>query len=539
MNVSERKPRAMKEKTPLDNFLYKHGFRNIAKIYHNLYPPRLYELAIMRSEGVIAHMGPLVVRTGKYTGRTPRDRFIVREPSSQGQIWWGEINKPVDPDTFEHLYYRLLAYFERRTVFVQDCYVGADPKYRLKVRVITEHAWQSLFTYNMFIRADVTEQHTKFEPDFLVVAAPSFQADPEIDNTLSEAFILINLAKRIVIIGGTGYGGEIKKSIFTVMNYMMPQVNVFPMHCSANVGQNGRAAIFFGLSGTGKTSLSADPERSLVGDDEHGWSEKGIFNFEGGCYAKVIKLSSEAEPQIYRCTRMFGTVLENVVYDPETRMLDLDDASITENTRAAYPIHYIDNVLLDGMAPHPTDIVMLTCDAFGVLPPIAKLSIEQAVYHFLSGYTAKVAGTEAGIVEPVATFSTCFGAPFMILSPIRYANQLKERIEKYKPNCWLINTGWIRGHYGVGERIPIGYTRSMVKAALNGKLDNQPFRKEPYFGLLVPEYCPEVPPELLTPHRTWKDQSAYEQQVLKLRQLFRENFKQFEGQVDAIYSSLM
>ncbi len=521
------------------DLLAMHGFRNLAFAYRNLCPPQLYEQAILHSEGVIAEMGPLVVRTGKYTGRTPRDRFIVKEPSSESQIWWGPINKPFDPESFDHLYHRLLAYFEGRTVFVQDCYVGADPAYRLKVRVVTEHAWQSLFAHNMFIRIKDKEELRNFKPDFLVIAAPDFQADPDIDHTLSEAFIMINLAKKIVIIGGTGYGGEIKKSIFTVMNYMMPQKQVFPMHCSANVGDGMRSAVFFGLSGTGKTSLSADPDRNLIGDDEHGWSDDGIFNFEGGCYAKVINLSEKDEPQIFKCTRMFGTVLENVIYDPETRRLDLNDSSITENTRAAYPIHYIDNALLDGRADHPSDIIMLTCDAFGVLPPIARLTVEQAVYHFLSGYTAKVAGTEAGIEEPVATFSTCFGAPFMILSPVRYANQLKERIEKHKPNCWLVNTGWIRGPYGVGERIPIQYTRNMIKAALNGELDSASFRKEPYFGLFIPEYCPGVPPELLTPHRTWKNQAEYEQQVMKLRQLFRENFEQFSSEVDSSLKEVM
>lgn len=521
------------------NILVQHGFRNVESVYRNLCVPRLYEHAIRRSEGIIAHMGPLVVRTGKYTGRTPRDRFIVKEPSSESQIWWGDINKPFDPDKFEHLFHRILAYFERRSVFVQDCYVGADKRYRVPLRVITEHAWQSLFAYNIFLRMTERVEPEDFKPEFVVIAAPNFEADPEIDGTVSEAFILIHLARRLVIIGGTGYGGEIKKSIFTIMNYLMPQRNVFPMHCSANVGRNGRTAIFFGLSGTGKTSLSADPNRSLVGDDEHGWTDHGIFNFEGGCYAKVIRLSPTAEPQIYKCTRMFGTILENVIYDDETRMLDLDDASITENTRAAFPIHYIDNALEDGRADHPTDVVMLTCDAFGVLPPIARVTVEQAVYHFLSGYTAKVAGTEAGIVEPVATFSTCFGAPFMILSPLRYAELLRERIDRFKPNCWLINTGWIRGPYGVGERIPIQYTRSMVTAALNGLLDDVPFEKEPYFGLLIPKECPDVPQELLKPYETWQDRRKYEEQVAKLKKLFQNNFKQFSSQVDPSVRDVM
>lgn len=513
--------------------LASHGFRNIKAVYRNLCPPKLYEHAVIRSEGVIGHMGPLVVRTGKYTGRTPGDRFIVKEPSSERDIWWGDINRPFKPEKFERLYYRLLAYFERRSVFVQDCYVGADEQYRVPLRVITEHAWQNLFAHNMFLRIYNNDDIKSFAPEFVIIAAPNFEADPAIDGTVSEAFILINLERRLVIIGGTGYGGEIKKSVFTIMNYLMPQKNVFPMHCSTNVGKNGRAAIFFGLSGTGKTSLSADPNRALVGDDEHGWTDRGVFNFEGGCYAKVICLSPKAEPQIYKCTRMFGTILENVIYDEDTRILDLDDASITENTRAAFPLHYIDNALEEGKASHPTDVIMLTCDAFGVFPPIARLTVEQAIYHFLSGYTAKVAGTEAGIVEPVATFSTCFGAPFMILSPLRYAELLRERIERYQPNCWLINTGWIRGPYGVGERIPIGYTRSMVSAALNGLLDEASFEKEPYFGFLVPKKCPDVPPEILRPYEGWADRRLYEEQVAKLRQRFRDNFRQFAPHVDA------
>jgi len=519
--------------------LTNHGFRNLEYVYHNLCPPKLYEHAICRNEGVIAHMGPLVVRTGKYTGRSPENRFIVQEESSERDIWWGKINKPFDPEKFEHLFNRLLAYFERRSVFVQDCYVAADEKHQVPLRVITEHAWQSLFAYNMFIRIPPNSHIDNFKPEFVVIVAPNFEADPAIDGTASEAFILIHLARRLVIIGGTGYGGEIKKSIFTMMNYFMPKQNVFPMHCSANVGRNGHSAIFFGLSGTGKTSLSADTNRSLVGDDEHGWSDRGIFNFEGGCYAKVIRLSPKEEPQIFKCTRMFGTILENVIYDEKTRMLDLDDASITENTRAAFPIHYIDNALEHGRADHPTDVVMLTCDAFGVLPPIARLSVEQAVYHFLSGYTAKVAGTEVGIVEPVATFSTCFGAPFMILSPLKYAKLLREKIERYKPRCWLINTGWTKGPYGIGERIPIQYSRSMVSAAVEGLLENVPFKKEPYFGLYVPTSCPDVPTELLKPYNTWKDLDRYKEQVAKLKGLFKENFRQFEAYVEEDVRSVM
>ena len=521
---------AVKDTRDVEKDLINIGFRRIAAIHYNLTPPALYEHAVRRSEGVITHGGALVVRTGKYTGRTPRDRFIVREPSSEADIWWGDINQPFEEEKFNRLFRSVLAYLEGKELFVQDCAVGADPKYRLKLRVVTEKAWQSLFAYNMFLRIRHEHNETKSElgnDPFLIISVPDFEACPEIDGTVSEAFIIIHLAKRVILIGGTGYGGEIKKAVFTVMNYFMPKHRVFPMHCAANVGIDGKVALFFGLSGTGKTSLSSDPDRFLIGDDEHGWSHNGVFNFEGGCYAKVIRLSEEAEPLIYRCTRSFGTILENVIYDEESRIVDLNDDGITENTRASYPLESIERVWESGIAGHPSDIIMLTCDAFGVLPPISLLTPEQAIYYFLSGYTAKVAGTEAGIVEPVATFSTCFGAPFMILSPVRYGEQLWNRIIRYKPKCWLINTGWIRGPYGVGERIPIGLTRRMVKAALNGELSSVNFYPEPYFGLLVPEKCPDVPEELLRPDKMWSSRDDYASKAEALKQRFRKNFEKF------------
>lgn len=519
----------------LPNYFKRLGFRRIGAIHTNLTPPVLCEHIIRRSEGVITHGGAVAVRTGKYTGRTPKDRFIVREPSSESDIWWGEINQPFDQGKFQLLFNRVIAYLEGKELYVQDCAVGADPNHRLMLRVVTEKAWQSLFAYNMFLRAG---ENSGSDP-FLVIAVPDFEACPEIDGTASEAFIIIHLARKIVLIGGTGYGGEIKKSIFTVMNYLMPKERVFPMHCAANVGEDGRAALFFGLSGTGKTSLSSDPERFLIGDDEHGWSHQGIFNFEGGCYAKVIRLSEEAEPLIFRATRTFGTILENVIYDPHFRIVDLDDDSITENTRASYPLQTIDRVREGGMAGHPSDLVMLTCDAFGVLPPISFLTPDQAIYYFLSGYTAKVAGTEAGIVEPVATFSTCFGAPFMILSPIRYAEQLGNRIVRYKPRCWLVNTGWIRGPYGVGERIPIALTRRMIKAALNGELSSISFHTEPYFGLMIPDHCPDVPADILSPEKVWQNRQAYAEKAAELKERFRKNFAQFAPFVSGAVRAVM
>jgi phosphoenolpyruvate carboxykinase (ATP) len=512
---------------------------NYTRVFYNPPTPELYEQAIRRQEVILAHLGPLVVRTGQFTGRAPNDKFVVREPTSEGRVWWSEVNRPFDPGDFDRIHHRLLAYLQGREIYVQDCYVGADPQYRLRIRIITELAWQSLFARNMFIRILDPAELAEFEPEYVVIAAPHFSATRELDHTNSEAFILLHYGRKLVLIGGTGYGGEIKKSIFTVMNYRLPEKRVLPMHCSANVGQDGSSAIFFGLSGTGKTSLSADPTRTLIGDDEHGWSDNGIFNFEGGCYAKAIRLSREAEPQIYECTRRFGTVLENVAIDVLTRRLDLDDAALTENTRAAYPISHIESASRTGMAPHPKDIIMLTCDAFGVLPPISMLTTEQAMYHFLSGYTAKVAGTEAGIVEPQAAFSTCFGAPFMALEPTVYAELLGERIEKHRSTCWLINTGWTGGGYGTGRRIQIDYTRKMVSAALEGGLEKGDFVQEPFFGLRIPREIPGVPAVLLDPAQTWSDREAHGRKAEELRDRFRKNFIKFESKVDAAIRAVM
>ncbi len=515
------------------------GIKNTGRILRNPTTAVLYEEALRNHEGSLAHLGPLLVSTGKYTGRAPDDKFLVKEHESAERIWWGDINRPFDPARFLRLHQRVAAYLQGKTAYIQDCYAGTDPHYRLPIRVITEYAWQSLFARNMFVRLGENGQRASFAPEFTVISVPRFRATPEIDGTHSEAFILADFARKLILIGGTGYGGEIKKSVFTLMNYLLPQRDVFPMHCSANVGKDGTTAIFFGLSGTGKTSLSADPQRTLIGDDEHGWSDRGVFNFEGGCYAKVIRLSPQAEPEIYQCTRRFGTVIENVVMDPETRRLDLDDASITENTRAAYPIDYIPNASTTGMAPHPQHIIMLTCDAFGVLPPISRLTPEQAMYHFLSGYTAKVAGTETGIVEPQATFSTCFGAPFMVLHPTVYAELLRKRMTQHRAACWLINTGWSGGGYGVGERINIGYTRKMVNAALNGLLDDVEYETEPHLGLSVPRHCPDVPDDLLRPVNTWSDKEAYHRQAEHLKNLFRENFKIFESFVEPAVREVM
>ncbi|HEY8445777.1 MAG TPA: phosphoenolpyruvate carboxykinase [Thermomicrobiales bacterium] len=511
--------------------LEQHGIFGARNVYWNLTTPKLYEEAIRRQEGGLAEYGPLVVHTGKHTGRSPNDRFIVEEPSSKDKIWWGEVNRPVSVEHYDTLHRRLLSYLQGRDLFVRDCLVGAHPRYQLPIRVITESAWHNLFAHTLFIEPP-EDRLADLEPQFTVIHAPSFHANPETDGTRSEVFILLNFAERTVLIGGTAYAGEIKKSIFTVMNYLLPQQDVLSMHCSANMGrERGDVAIFFGLSGTGKTTLSADPERILIGDDEHGWSDDGVFNFEGGCYAKVIRLSPTAEPEIYATTRMFGTILENVAYDSETGRIDLDDDTLTENTRAAYPIRLIPNASPDGVGGHPTNIIMLTADAFGVMPPIARLTSEQAMYHFLSGYTAKVAGTEQGVTEPVATFSTCFGAPFLALPPIVYANLLGERIARHNATVWLVNTGWTGGPYGVGKRMPIELTRAMIAAALSGALVEAPMRRDPTFGFAVPERCPGVPDEVLDPRNTWPDPDAYDAQAQKLAAMFAENFAQFAGSV--------
>ena len=510
--------------------LEKHGIYNVHNVYWNLPTPLLYEEAIRRSEARLSHLGPLVVRTGQHTGRSPNDKFIVREPSSEDYIWWGKVNRPMEASTFEQLRHRLLAYLQGKDLFVQDCFVGADPEYRLPIRIITETAWHSLFAHNLFIRP-MPEELAEFAPEFTVIHAPGFRAVPELDGTRSEVFVVINFAQRLVLIGGTQYAGEIKKSMFTIFNYLLPKQHVLSMHCSANIGSEGDVAVFFGLSGTGKTTLSADPTRILIGDDEHGWNENGVFNFEGGCYAKVIHLSAQAEPEIYATTRRFGTLLENVGFDSKTGHLNLDDDSLTENTRAAYPITHIPNASRDGMGGHPTNIIMLTADAFGVLPPIAKLTPEQAMYHFLSGYTARVAGTEKGVTEPQATFSACFGAPFLALPPVVYAKLLGDKIAEHSVNVWLVNTGWTGGPYGVGQRMPIRDTRAMIRAALDGSLAEIPTTVEPYFGLNVPTACPGVSAELLNPCNTWADSNAYAEQAQKVAQMFADNFTTFADKV--------
>lgn len=512
--------------------LENHGIQNINAIYWNLATPLLYEEAIRRREGRLIHLGPLVVRTGQHTGRSPNDKFIVRESGSEDKIWWSKVNKGMDPTQFEGLHRRMLAYLQGKDLFVQDCFAGADPQYRLPIRVITETAWHNLFARNMFIQAR-PEELAAHVPQFTVINAPGFHADPDTDGTRSAVFIVIHFGKKLVLIGGTQYAGEIKKSIFTVLNYLLPQQDVLSMHCSANIGPNNDVAIFFGLSGTGKTTLSADPNRTLIGDDEHGWSARGVFNFEGGCYAKVIRLLAQAEPEIYETTRRFGTILENVAFDSTTGRLNLDDDTLTENTRAAYPISHIPNATREGLGDHPTNIIMLTADAFGVLPPIAKLTPEQAMYHFLSGYTAKVAGTEKGVTEPQATFSVCFGAPFMALSPTVYANLLGEKITGHNVNVWLVNTGWSGGPYGVGQRMKISYTRAMVHAALNGALNDVPATPDPNFGIAVPATCPDVPAEVLNPRNTWDNKDAYDAQARQLAGMFAENFKAFANQVPA------
>ena len=499
------------------------------RVRWNLATAALYEEAIRRQEGLIAASGPLVCRTGLHTGRSPNDKFVVHEPSSEANVAWGAVNRPMDAARFDALHRDLLSSLEGREVFVQDVFAGADPKYRLAVRVITELAWHSLFVRNLFI-GDPQASHV---PQFTVIDSPSFKADPKRHGTNSDVVVAIHFGRKLVLIGGTSYAGEMKKSIFSVLNYMLPLRNVLSMHCSANTGHDGDVALFFGLSGTGKTTLSSDPERMLIGDDEHGWSDRGVFNFEGGCYAKTIRLSAEAEPQIFETTRRFGTVLENVVVDPESRLLDLDDDRLTENTRAAYPIAFIDNAVCSGLGAHPGNVVMLTADAFGVLPPMSRLSPEGAMYHFLSGYTAKVAGTETGVTEPKATFSTCFGSPFLPLAPRRYATMLGERIARHQSRVWLVNTGWTGGPYGTGKRMQIAYTRAMIRAALSGALDDVRYERDSVFNLDVPLSCPDVPAGVLRPRDTWTDGAAYDAQAAKLARTFTENFKAFEGGVSA------
>ena len=511
-----------------DYGLVNHGILNPRKVYWNLPTPALYEEAIFRGEARMSHLGPLLVLTGKHTGRSAADKYIVREQKTEGHVWWGEYNRPYSPEHFTGMLNRMQSYLQGRDVFVQDLYAGADPENSLPIRIISEKAWHSLFVRNMFLKPRNQDALKKHVPEFTIIDIPSFRANPLVDQTRSETFILANFSARLALIGGSAYGGEIKKTIFTVLNFLLPLEGVMSMHCSANIGKDGDAALFFGLSGTGKTTLSADPKRRLIGDDEHGWTANGICNVEAGCYAKVIRLSPSAAPQIYACTRRFGTILENVVMDPLTRRLDLNDDRIAENTRAVYPLSYIDNSVPEKMGGHPKNIILLTCDASGVMPPIAKLTPDQALYHFISGYTSKLAGTEIGLgIEPEITFSTCFGAPFMVHHPNDYAEILKAKILRYGSDCWLVNTGWTGGPFGVGKRISIHHTRILLNDALEGKLKKVKFRKDPIFGFEVPTECAGVPQDILDPANTWGDREEYFRKYDALAARFIENFKLF------------
>jgi phosphoenolpyruvate carboxykinase (ATP) len=506
-----------------------HGLRNVQTAYWNLGTAKLIETAIQRHEGMLASGGAFVVRTGQFTGRSPKDKYIVREPGTETTVNWGSVNQPMSEAQFDGLYERMLSAWQGQDAFVQDCFAGADPAYTMPIRVVAQRAWHTLFARQLFIRPDPlkTEEHV---PEFTLFFAPAFYADPDKDGTRSQTAIVINFARKVVIIAGTEYAGEMKKSVFSVLNYLLTFRNVMPMHCSANVGSDGRVALFFGLSGTGKTTLSTDPERRLIGDDEHGWSDHGVFNFEGGCYAKCINLSKEKEPQIWNAIR-FGTVLENVVMDPELRLLNFDSDELTENTRAAYRVNFIDNAVIPGVGGQPTHVLLLTADAFGVLPPISRLTPEQAMYHFLSGYTAKLAGTERGLgKEPAATFSAGFGEPFLPRHPKIYAQMLGERLKRHNVTCYLVNTGWVGGAYGVGERMSLKYTRAMVNAAVAGQLDNVPAEPHPVFRVDVPKSVPGVPPELLDARGQWKDGAAYDRAAQDLSARFKKNFEKF-GQV--------
>ena len=529
---AENEAKALKSDFGLDN----HGLSNLRKAYWNLPTESLYEEIVFRNEGKISQSGSIVVTTGVHTARAANDKFIVREATTEDNIWWGEYNRPYSQEKFEDLFARLQGFLQGKDVFVQDCYGGADPNYRLPIRIITEYAWQSLFARNMFIQPATNDDYRQFVPEFTLLCVPSFKAFQPIDTTASKTVIVINFEKNLSIIGNSEYGGEIKKSIFTVLNYLLPMEGVMTMHCSANTGKEDDVALFFGLSGTGKTTLSADTRRGLIGDDEHGWSDDGVFNFENGCYAKVIMLSPTAEPQIYATTRKFGTILENVVHDPVTRLIDLDDDTFTENTRASYPLTFIENAVPEKMGGHPQNIILLTCDASGVMPPIAKLTPDQALYHFISGYTSKVGGTEIGLgEEPEITFSTCFGAPFMVHHPSFYADLLKRKILRYGVNCWLLNTGWVGGPYGVGKRISIGYTRAILNAALTGELLEVEYATDPIFGYQVPTACPGVPEDVLNPASSWPSQDVYMQKYRELAARFVDNFKKFEeGTTDEV-----
>jgi len=508
-----------------------HGIRPTGRVYWDLPSPLLYEHTLRRGEGSIAHKGALVVDTTPYTGRSPQDKYVVREASSEGDIWWGDVNHPMEPEVFDALYRRACEHLGGRELYIQDMYAGADPVHRLGIRTITESPWHALFARNMFILPRTFEldpdEYVSFVPDFTIVHAPEFEALPERDGTRSEVFICVSFERKILLIGGTRYAGEMKKSVFSVMNYLLPKRDVLSMHASATVGERGDAAVIFGLSGTGKTTLATDPRRGMVGDDEIGWSSEGIFNIEGGSYAKCIRLSREDEPLIFNAANQFESILENVVVNPETRFVDWEDDSKTENTRVSYPLRHLPNAIGSGRGGHPENLVFLSADAFGVLPPIARLTKEQAMYYFISGYTAKLAGTERGVTEPSATFSPCFGAPFLPLPPSYYANVLAAKIDEFAPDVWMINTGWTGGPYGVGSRIRIPYTRAMLNAALAGLLDSAPYAEDAVFGFQVPQEVPEVPSEILMPRGTWADGAAYDAQAARLAGMFRENFKKY------------
>jgi phosphoenolpyruvate carboxykinase (ATP) len=526
-------------KTPADSIaqtrkadynLSNNGIGNLRLAYWNLPTEALVEEAVFRNEGAVVAGGAYVAFTGKHTARSANDKFVVRHVDSENNIWWGVYNRPFTAEKFEILYDRMLGFLQGRDVFVQDVYAGADENYRLPVRIVTELAWHSHFVRNMFILPQSLEEYKRFVPDFTLIAMPSFKGAPAVDGTNSETFICLSFEKRLAIVGNTAYAGEIKKSVFTILNYLLPLEGVLPMHCSANVNpqDSDDVALFFGLSGTGKTTLSADPTRRLIGDDEHGWSDDGVFNFEGGCYAKVIGLSESAEPEIYATTKRFGTVLENVTYDPVTRLIDLDDDSVTENTRASYPLEFIANAVPEKKAGHPKNIILLTCDASGVMPPIARLTPDQALYQFISGYTSKIAGTEVGLgKEPEITFSACFGGPFMVHHPYKYAELLKRKIERYGATCWLVNTGWVGGPYGIGKRISIRYTRALLNAALSGELADVKYKKDPIFGFEVPASCPNVPDEVLDPSSSWHDKKEYDRRYKDLAMRFKQNFGKF------------
>jgi len=513
--------------------LGRHGIKNYKTAHWNLGTPQLIENALRRGEGLLSEQGALVVETGEFTGRSPKDKFVVKQPFTESTVEWGAVNQPMTSHSFDLIHKRLTESYNNSELFIQDCFAGADPAYSLPVRVIAQRAWHALFAQQLFIRPDASASHTH-SPEFTIFFAPGFHTNPQEEGTRSKTCIAINFEQRMILIAGTEYAGEVKKSIFTVLNHLLPDRQVLPMHCSANIGPDGRVALFFGLSGTGKTTLSADPGRRLIGDDEHGWSERGVFNFEGGCYAKCINLSQEKEPQIWNAIR-FGTVLENVVIDPDSRKLDFDSGRLTENTRAAYRIDYIDNAVTPSVGGHPSHIVFLTADAFGVLPPISRLTPEQTMYHFLNGYTAKLAGTERGLgTEPQATFSACFGSPFLTRPPLEYAKMLGDKIRRHGVKCFLVNTGWVGGPFGVGERMSLKYTRAMVNAAVEGKLDHVPYSTDPVFGLDVPEHCPGVPAQTLNARAQWNDAGAYDRAAVELDALFRKNYDKFGAKAQSI-----